>query len=70
MQDGLPAAWIPNMRSLNFTLRASNKNAFPPCGRIFTPVLRFIAPASVMLTPARQKQIKTKAPSFRLPEGG
>jgi hypothetical protein len=52
MQYGLPAAWIPDMRTFNFTPNAFNKNAIPPRGRIFTPVLRFIAPASVMLAPA------------------
>jgi hypothetical protein len=39
------------------TRRKSNKNAIPPCVRIFTLVLRFLAPATVILSPARQKKL-------------
>jgi hypothetical protein len=49
------------MRALKFTPRASNKNTNPPCGRFFIPVLRFTAPASAILAPARKQQMKLKA---------
>jgi hypothetical protein len=61
MRDGLPDAWTAEMRALKFTPRASNKNTNPPCGRFFIPVLRFTAPASAILAPARKQQMKLKA---------
>jgi hypothetical protein len=53
-QDGPPEAWNAERLTLKITRRASNKHTIPPGCRIFTPVLRFIAPASVILAPARK----------------
>jgi hypothetical protein len=57
VQYELTVAGIPDIRMLKFTHRTPNKNANPPCGRFFTPVLRFTAPASAILAPARKQQI-------------
>jgi hypothetical protein len=67
-QYGLPDIWTPDIRTLNFTPWESNKNTIPPCGRIFSLVLRFLARATTILAPARKKVVKT--PSFWLTEGG
>jgi hypothetical protein len=57
MQNGKPAAGIPERCAINFTSQAPNKKAIPPCGKFFTLVLRLTAPASAMLAPAIKHQI-------------
>jgi hypothetical protein len=58
-QYGLQAASTLDSRTLKCTPGVSNKNAIPPCGWIFSPVLRFIASATTILVPARKKQKNT-----------
>jgi hypothetical protein len=58
-QYGLQAASTLGSRTLKCTSGASNKNAIPPCGWIFSPVLRFIAPATTILVPARKNKKMT-----------
>ncbi|MGO9317299.1 MAG: hypothetical protein ACLPXT_09880 [Terracidiphilus sp.] len=53
MQNGKPAVGTPEMETIKFTPKTPNKKAIPACGKFFTPVLRFTAPTSVILAPAR-----------------
>jgi hypothetical protein len=57
-QYGLQAGWTLDIRILKCASGASSKNDIPPCKRIIDSALRFIAPETAILAPARKKPKK------------